>query len=251
MSKRFDSKVVIVTGGGSGMGRDAAIAFAKEGANVVVADIANGDETVSQIKTAGGDAIFVRTDVSKDEDVKSMVARCVEVYGGLNYAYNNAGISGPFSPLTEFDPNAWENVLAVNLTGVFLCMRYQIPELMRCGGGAIVNMSSIAGIKGIKEVGCAYNASKHGVVGLTKNAALQYADKGVRVNVVCPSLIRTPLTENTFMRDEETARAVIALHPLGRAGEPGEVTSLVLWLCSNESSFITGAIIPVDGGAVL
>jgi NAD(P)-dependent dehydrogenase (short-subunit alcohol dehydrogenase family) len=251
MGNRFASKIVIVTGGASGLGRDAAIAFGREGAKVLVADIADGEGTSSAIKDAGGEALFVRTDVRKAADVESMVKRCVELYGGVDYAFNNAGISGAFSPLADYDPDTWNDVLAVNLTGVFLSMRYEIPEIIRRGGGAIVNLSSAAGIKSSSDVGPAYNASKHGIVGLSKGAAVQYADKGVRINVVCPGLIRTPLSEKTLLRDEPTARAIIAKHPIGRVGEPREVTSLVLWLCSDESSFVTGAIIPVDGGLVL
>jgi NAD(P)-dependent dehydrogenase (short-subunit alcohol dehydrogenase family) len=251
MANRFESKIVIVTGGASGIGRDGAIAFAREGATVVVADIASGEETVKQIHDTGGEAVFVQTDVRKAADVESMVSRCVELYGGLDYAFNNAGISGAFSPLADYDPETWDNVLAVNLTGVFLSMKYEIPALIRRGGGAIVNLASAAGIKSSPDVGPAYNASKHGVVGLSKGAAVQYADKRIRINVVCPGLIRTPLSEQTLLKDESTARTVIGRHPIGRVGEPREVTSLVLWLCSGESSFVTGAIIPVDGGLVL
>jgi NAD(P)-dependent dehydrogenase (short-subunit alcohol dehydrogenase family) len=251
MGDRFERKIVVVTGGASGLGRDAAIAFAAEGARVVVADIASGDETVAQIRQAGGEAVFIHTDVRMAADVESMVARCVSVYGGLDYAFNNAGISGAFSPLADYDPETWDDVIAVNLTGVFLSMKYEIPEIVRRGGGAIVNLASAAGIKSSQDVGPAYNASKHGVVGLSKGAAVQYAGKGIRINVVCPGLIRTPLSERTLLRDESTARAIIGKHPIGRVGEPREVTSLVLWLCSDESSFVTGAIIPVDGGLVL
>jgi NAD(P)-dependent dehydrogenase (short-subunit alcohol dehydrogenase family) len=251
MGNRFESKVVIVTGGASGIGKDAAVAFGAEGAKVVVADIANAEETVGQIKETGGEAVFVRTDVRKAPDVQSMVGRCIELYGGVDYAFNNAGISGAFSALADYDPQTWSDVIAVNLTGVFLSMKYEIPEMIRRGGGAIVNLSSAAGIKSSSDVGPAYNASKHGVVGLSKGAAVQYADRGIRINVVCPGLIRTPLSERTLLRDEPTARAIIGKHPIGRVGEPREVTSLVLWLCSDESSFVTGAIIPVDGGLIL
>ncbi len=173
------------------------------------------------------------------------------LYGGVDYAFNNEGISGAFSPLADYDPDTWNDVLAINLTGVFLSMKYEIPEMLRRGGGAIVNLASAAGIKSSSDVGPAYNASKHGVVGLSKGAAVQYAGKAIRINVVCPGLIRTPLSERTLLLDEQTARAVIGKHPIGRAGEPREVTSLVLWLCSDEASFVTGAIIPVDGGLIL
>jgi NAD(P)-dependent dehydrogenase (short-subunit alcohol dehydrogenase family) len=251
MGGRFKSKVVVVTGGASGLGRDASLAFAHDGAKVVIGDIADAEETVSRIREAGGDATFVRTDVSKAGDVENLIKECVRLYGGLDFAFNNAGIGQDFSTVVDCVPEDWERVIAINLTGVFFCMKYEIPEMLRRGGGAIVNLASAAGIKSSPDVGPAYNASKHGLVGLSKGAAMQFADKGIRINVVCPGLIRTPLSERTLMADESIARKIITRHPIGRVGEPREVTALVLWLCSDEASFMVGAIIPVDGGMVL
>ncbi len=254
MAGRFESKVVLVTGGTSGIGRDASVAFGKEGARVVVAGrrAAEGEETVSLIRKAGGEGLFVRADVSKSSDVQGMVKTCIEAYGGLDCAFNNAGIGGPISvPVADYDEEIWDEIIAVNLTGVFLCMKYEIREMLKRGGGAIVNTSSAAGLKSSPVPGPAYSASKHGLHGLSTTAALQYAPKGIRVNVICPGVIMTPLTENTLGRDEELMKMVALRHPIGRVGQPGEISSLALWLCSGEASFVTGAIIPVDGGQLL
>lgn len=254
MERRFESKVVLVTGGTSGIGRDAAIAFAREGARVAVAGrrATEGEETVSLIRKAGGEGLFVQADVSKSTDIQAMVARCVDAYGRLDCAFNNAGIGGPLSvPLADYDEETWNRIIAVNLTGVFLCMKFEIPEMLKGGGGAIVNTSSAAGIKSSPVPGAAYSSSKHGLHGLSTTAALEYAAKGIRVNVVCPGVIMTPLTENSIGRDKKLMERVASKHPIGRVGEPREVSSLVLWLCSNEASFVTGAIIPVDGGQLL
>ncbi len=252
MGKRFESKVVLVTGGTSGMGRDAAIAFGREGAKVVVVGrrAAQGAETVSLIEEAGGAGLFVQTDVRQEAEVKAAVKACVDTYGGLDYAFNNAGTGGRYSGLADYPKETWDNVIAVNLTGPFLCMKYEIPEMLKRGGGAIVNLSSNAGIKALQGVGADYNASKAGLHGLSTTAALEYASRGIRVNVVCPGLIQTPMSEGIL--SDETARArVIARHPIGRIGRPEEVSALVLWLCSDEASFVTGAIIPVDVGMLL
>ncbi len=251
MRKRFESKVVVVTGGAAGIGQSAAVAMAREGARVVVADIAGAEETLSKIREVGGVGLAVRCDVRKSADIRSAIRTCVETYGGLDCAFNNAGIGGGFVPLIDLDEGAWNDIVAVNLTGVFLCMKYEIPEMLKRGGGAIVNTSSGAGIKSSPDVSPAYNASKHGLHGLSKGAAVEYASRGIRINAVCPGLIRTPLSEGTLLADPSIARSIIAKHPIGRVGEPEEVTSLVLWLCSDEASFVTGAMIPVDGGLVL
>jgi NAD(P)-dependent dehydrogenase (short-subunit alcohol dehydrogenase family) len=253
MKKRFESKVVLVTGGTSGMGRDAAVAFAREGARVCVVGrrVPEGEETISLIREAGGEGLFVQTDVRREDDIKAAVERCVSAFGGLDCAFNNAGIGGmPYTSLTEYGKERWDDVIAVNLTGPFLCMKYEIPEMLKRGGGSIVNLSSNAGIKSIPAVGPAYNASKAGLHGLSTTAAVEYASRGIRVNVVCPGLIRTPLSERG-LKDETFRTRAIAKHPIGRIGEPAEVSALVLWLCSDEASFVTGDIIPVDGGMVL
>jgi len=251
MNKRFESKVVFVTGGTSGLGRDAAVAFGREGAKVCVVGrrVPEGNETVSLIKESGGEGLFVQTDVRREDDIKAAVRACVETFGGLDCAFNNAGIGGrPFTPVADYEKEMWDDVIAVNLTGPFLCMKYEIPEMLKRGGGAIVNLSSDAGLKSAPAVGVAYSASKRGLHGLSTQAAVEYASQGIRVNVVCPGVIRTPLTERG---GEEFIRRVTPKHPIGRIGEPREVSGLVLWLCSSEASFVTGAIIPVDGGMVL
>jgi NAD(P)-dependent dehydrogenase (short-subunit alcohol dehydrogenase family) len=254
MSKRFESKVVLVTGGTSGLGADAAAAFAREGAKVVVVGRRReaGEEVVASIRKDGGEALFVRADVSDPSDAEAMVRACTSAYGGLDCAYNNAGTDGTIMvPLVDYKKEVWDKVLATNLTGTFLSMKYEIPAMIERGGGAIVNMSAVAGLKPGRRVGAAYNASKFGIVGLTKAGAIEYAEKGVRVNAVCPALIRTPLSDRTLLKDEAMVQRAVSMHPIGRIGKPEEVSSLVLWLCSAESSFVTGAAIPVDGGFLL
>jgi NAD(P)-dependent dehydrogenase (short-subunit alcohol dehydrogenase family) len=254
MSRRFESKVVLVTGGTSGLGYDGALAFAKEGAKVVIAGrrIKEGEDAASQMRALGGDVHFVQADISREEDVAVLVKACVDTYGGLDYAYNNAGIDGTLmTSIIDYKKEVWDQVMAINLTGMFLCMKYEIPEMIKRGGGSIVNMSAVAGFKAGKRVGSAYITSKHAVIGLTKTGAIEYADKGIRVNAVCPAMIETPMSYKTFLKDEASTQRVISLHPIGRIGKAMEVSSLVLWLCSEEAGFITGAAIPVDGGFLL
>ncbi len=254
MNRRFESKVVLVTGGTSGLGYDGALAFAKEGAKVVIAGrrVKEGEEAAGAIRQAGGEALFVRADVSREADVAAMVKACADSYGGLDCAYNNAGIDGALmTSIVDYKKEVWDQVIAINLTGMFLCMKYEIPEMIKRGGGSIVNMSAVAGFKAGKRVGSAYITSKHGVIGLTKTGAIEYADQGVRVNAVCPAMIETPMSYKTFLKDEASARRAISLHPIGRIGKPEEVSALVLWLCSAEAGFVTGAAIPVDGGFLL
>ena len=249
MNKLFDGEVALVTGGSSGIGRATALAFAAEGARVVVASRRSEElaETVELIKSAGGDAIFVRTDVSKAAEVEALVAEAVTCYGALNYAFNNAGIEGdPFVPVAEYSEITWDQVIDINLKGVFLSMKYEIPCILE-SKGAIVNMASVAGLIG-GRVGSAYYASKHGVVGLTKAAALEYADKGIRINAVAPAAIKTAMTDRTFFHDAKLTAGVISRHPVGRVGVPEEVANAVVWLCSERSSFTTGHTLPVDGG---
>jgi len=254
MNGRFASKVVLVTGGTSGLGRDAALAFAREGAKVVLTGrrVEAGEEVSSGIRKEGGEAIFIRADVSQAPDVQASVQACVNTYGGLDCALNNAGIDGTLMvPMVDYKKEIWDQVILTNLTGTFLSMKYEIPEMLKRGGGSIVNMSAMAGLRSGRRTGAAYNATKHGIIGLTTTGAVEYAAQGIRVNAVCPALIQTPMSEATFLKDEAMVQKAIQMYPLGRIGRPEEVTSLVLWLCSSEAAFITGAAIPVDGGALL
>jgi NAD(P)-dependent dehydrogenase (short-subunit alcohol dehydrogenase family) len=254
MNGRFTSKVVLVTGGTSGLGRDAALAFAREGAKVVLTGrrVEAGEEVISEIRKEGGEAIFIRADVSQAPDVQASIQACVNTYGGLDCALNNAGIDGTLMvPMADYKKEVWDQVVTTNLTGTFLSMKYEIPEMLKCGGGSIVNMSAMAGLRSGRRTGAAYNATKHGIIGLTTTGAVEYAARGIRVNAVCPALIQTPMSEATFLKDEAMVQKAIQMYPLGRIGRLEEVTSLVLWLCSSEAAFITGTAIPVDGGALL
>ncbi|MGD0659379.1 MAG: glucose 1-dehydrogenase [Syntrophorhabdales bacterium] len=251
VNRRFESKVVLVTGGTSGLGYDGAVAFAKEGAKVVIAGrrVKEGEEAAAAIMQDGGEALFVRADVSNESDVQALVQTCVDNYGGHDCAYNNAGIDGTImTSLVDYRKDVWDQVMATNLTGMFLCMKYEIPEMIKRGGGSIVNMSALGGLKAGKRVGVAYITSKHGVGGLTKTGAIEYADRGIRVNAVCPGIIKTPLSFRTFLKDEAALQHANSMHPIGRVGTPEEISAIVLWLCSQEAGFVTGAIIPVDGG---
>jgi len=254
MNRRFESKVVLVTGGTSGLGRDAAIGFAREGAKVVLTGrrCEAGEEVVARIRKEAGEAFFVRADVSRACDVKASVCACVNTYGGLDCAFNNAGIDGTLMvPLADYEEDTWDHVIATNLTGTFLSMKHEIPEMLKRGGGSIVNMSAMAGLRSGRRTGAAYNASKHGIVGLTTTGAVEYASRGIRVNAVCPALVRTPMSDATFLKDDAMVEKALQMYPMGRVGQPEEVTSLVLWLCSSDAAFVTGTAIPIDGGALL
>jgi len=242
-------KVAIVTGAGSGIGRASALAFAREGAKVVVADmvIEGGEETVSRIKQADGEALFVKTDVSKAAEVEALVQRTIAAYGRLDCAYNNAGIEGAGATTAEYPEEMWDRVLAINLTGVWLCLKYEIAQMLKQGGGAIVNTASTAGLVGYPR-GSAYVASKHGVVGLTKTAALEYAKAGIRVNAVCPGAIDTPMMGRITDHRPQRAARMAAAEPVGRMGNPTEIAEAVVWLCSDAASFVTGHAMAVDGG---
>ncbi|MBI3302871.1 MAG: SDR family oxidoreductase [Deltaproteobacteria bacterium] len=242
-------KVALVTGGGSGIGRASALTFAREGAKVVVADVAveGGEETVRLIQQRGGEALFVRAEISKAAEVEALVARAVQTYSRLDCAHNNAGIEGSAATIPELTEEAWERVIAINLKGVWLCMKYEIPQMLKYGGGAIVNTSSAAGLVGYPR-GAAYVASKHGVVGLTKTAALEYAKAGVRVNAVCPGAIDTPMMGRITGHRPQRAERMAAAEPVGRMGRPEEIAEAVVWLCSEAASFVTGQAIAVDGG---
>lgn len=250
METEFKNKVALITGGTYGIGKATAMAFAKEGAKVVVADWVEEKSTMEDIKKAGGEALFLKCDMSKEEDIKRMVDKTIEHFGSLDYAFNNAGIEGLTSVTHECTNENWAKVLSINLTGVWLCMKYQLPHMLKQGKGAIVNNASIAGLVGFPGVP-AYVASKHAVVGLTKNAALEYGKLGIRVNVVCPGVIKTPMIDRFTGEDKEVEKQLIAKKPIGRLGEPKEVADAVLWLCSEKSSFIIGHALTVDGGWVV
>ena len=248
----LDGRVALVTGGGSGIGRASSLAYARDGAKVVIVDVnvEGGEETVQSIKEAGGEAILVHADVSKAVEVQQMVDRTVEAYGRLDCAFNNAGVSGRSrGTMVDHSEEEWDRVIGTNLKGVWLCMKAQIPQMLKQGGGAIVNNASVAGLVGIRRTS-AYVAAKHGVVGLTKAAALEYAESGIRVNAVCPGYIDTPLVRSVFDQLEGMEEEVIARHPLGRLGEPHEIAEAVVWLSSDAASFVTGHTMTVDGGYV-
>ena len=257
MAGWFEGKVALITGAGSGIGRASAVAFAREGAKVVVADVAaeGGEETVRAIREAGGEAMFVKTDVSKAGEVEGLVNRAVETYGRLDCAHNNAGIQlevegGKVRLTADGIEDHWDRMFDVNLKGVWLCMRYEIPQMLKQQSGTIVNTSSTAGLIGMTGE-AAYVATKHGVVGLTKTAALEYAKAGIRINAVCPGVIRTPMMESILGDDPELeAQLIEQLEPIGRMGRPEEITEAVVWLCSDLASFVTGHIMAVDGGLV-
>ncbi|MFB3813523.1 MAG: SDR family oxidoreductase [Terriglobales bacterium] len=249
MSQLLPGKVAFVTGASSGIGRASALLFAKEGAKVVVADVnvQGGQETVAQIKANGGEALFAKTDVSSEAEVKAAIERTVAAYGCLDCAHNNAAILGPVpTRLMDLTEERWDRVLNINLKGVWLCMKYQIAQMLKQGGGAIVNTSSSLGLRGGPGAG-AYSASKHGVLGLTKAAALEVAKQGIRVNAVCPGAIDTPMGQSV---PNEFALAVAA-EPIGRAGRPEEIAQAVIWLCSDKASFMVGHAMAVDGGLTL
>jgi NAD(P)-dependent dehydrogenase (short-subunit alcohol dehydrogenase family) len=249
--RRFEGKVALVTGGGSGIGRATSLAFANEGAKVVIDDInvKGGEETVRLIKEAGGEAVFVKADVSKAAEVEAMVQKAVDTYGHLDCAYNNAGVGEPLKRVHKTSEDNWDRLMATNLKGVYLCMKYEIPHMLKQGKGAIVNTASLAGLKGLSGQ-AAYVASKHGVVGLTKSAAIEYATLGIRVNCICPGVINTPLIAPNMKGRPQVEKGYIDMEPIGRLGRPEEIASAVLWLCSDEASFAVGSIFSVDGGVV-
>ena len=249
MEKIFENKTAIVTGGSFGIGRATAVAFAKRGANVVIADWVEDNETLNLVKAAGGTAIFVKCDVSKDGDVKMLVDKTISTFGRLDYAFNNAGIEGASAPLHEATEENWDKTIAVNLKGVWLCMKHEITYMLKQGKGVIVNTASIAGLVGFPGLS-PYVATKHGIIGITKTAALEYAKQGIRINAVCPGVIKTPMIDRFTGNKKEAEKQFESAEPIGRMGLPEEVAEAVIWLCSDGASFVTGDAMAVDGGWV-
>lgn len=248
-SGRFVRSVAFVTGAASGIGRATAVAFAREGANVAVADVSEEgiQETARLIEAAGARALAVRCDVMRSEDVKAALDKTMEAFGRLDFAFNNAGVEQPVKPAADLTEEEWNRIINIDLRGVFLCMKHEIPLLLQQGGGAIVNTSSGAGVKGIAGQ-AAYCAAKFGIVGLTKAAALDYASQNIRINAVCPGIVETPMM-NRFSGDTpEGWEGVIAQEPVGRMGKPEEIAAAVVWLCSDPAAFVIGSAIVIDGG---
>ena len=251
MAGQFEGKVALITGASSGIGRAAALAFVDQGAKVVIGDVAvgRGEETAGMIEQKGGDVIWVKTDVSQAAEVEAMVDKAVEAYGRLDFAFNNAGVLRG-GLIHEYTEENWDRVMGVNLKGIWLCMKYEIPVMLKQGGGAIVNTSSSGGLVGLTG-DPAYSASKHGVIGLTKSAALQYAKEGIRINAVCPGPTLSPPMQRLIERQPEMEAEMISHEPMGRWGDPAEIAATALWLCSDDASFVTGHAMSVDGGSVI
>ncbi|NEN24721.1 SDR family oxidoreductase [Cryomorpha ignava] len=240
-------KVSVITGGGSGIGEHTALLFAENGSKIVITDINedHGKAVLEKVKKKGVEGIFVKADSSKPEDSKRTIEEAVKAFGKVDIAVNNAGIGGPQQPTGEYDIEAWDKVISVNLSGVFYGMRYQIPQMLKNGGGSIINVASILAKVGFAQ-SVAYVAAKHGVIGLTQNGALEYASKGIRVNAVGPGFIRTPLIDDNMSKEQQ--EQLISLHPIGRLGKPEEVAELFLWLAGDKSKFVNGSYYTIDGG---
>lgn len=250
---RLENKVAVITGGSSGLGQATALLFAKAGAKVVIANrgVEGGEETVNRIKKTGGEAIFVKTDVSKAAEVEALVTRTVETYGRLDCAFNNAGTEGTMALTADQTEENFERTIGVNLKGVWLCMKYELQQMLKQGSGAIVNMSSVNGLGGAPNASL-YSASKHGVLGLTKSAAMEYAQAGIRINAMCAGTFRTPMLERVSSGSLEEAQAKLqSVISMGRLGQPEELAEAVLWLCSDAASYVTGHSMGVDGGFFL
>lgn len=252
VNRLTDKKVAIITGGSTGIGRASAIALAKEGVKVAVAArrIKKGEETVHLVKEAGSDGIFLRTDVTNEDDVRSLVEKTVKVYGRLDYAFNNAGIEEAMTPLVEQTSNIFDQIMSINVKGIWLSMKYEIPEMIRNGGGgAIVNMSSAAGVMGFPQMPV-YIASKHAVLGLTKSAALEYASSGIRINAIAPGGVETDMAKRLADDNHQFLDTLTSIHPIGRIAQSEEIANAVVWLLSDKASFVLGHTLLVDGGVV-
>jgi NAD(P)-dependent dehydrogenase (short-subunit alcohol dehydrogenase family) len=249
MAIELEGKVALVTGGTSGIGRETAVLFAKAGAKVVVAGRREpeGKETIELVRAAGGDGLFVKTDVSKASEVETLVKKVVEKFGRLDVAFNNAGIEGVWSSIVSESEEDWDRTFDINLKGVWLCLKYEMRQMLKQGGGgAIVNMASVAGLIGLAGA-AAYCASKHGVIGLTKCVALETARSGIRINAVCPAVVETPMADRLYSAPQVN-KFVLGLHPVGRFGKPMEIAEAVVWMCSDRASFMTGQSLVLDGG---
>jgi len=245
----FKNKVVLITGGASGIGRAAALAFAKKGANVVVSDLAEtgGQDTVRMILGMGGDAVFVRADVSNLNEVTDLIQQAVDSYGSVDIAVNNAGYQGVRARTAEYPGLEWQRVIDINLTGVWTCMKFELDQMVQQGSGVIVNLASVAGLVGFPGHS-AYAASKHAVVGLTKTAALEYIRKGIRINAVCPGFTDTPMVQRVMEEDPEYGQRLVGHIPARRLGTPEEVAAAILYLCDDQAGFVTGHCLVLDGG---
>jgi NAD(P)-dependent dehydrogenase (short-subunit alcohol dehydrogenase family) len=252
MAGQLQNKVVLVTGGGRGIGQVTALAMAREGARVVIANrtVAEGEESVGLITSAGGEAAFVQTDVTRTAEVAAVIAHAVQRYGRLDCAFNNAGYEGMRVPTAEIPEEDWERTIRTNLTGVWLCMKYAIQQMLKQGRGVIVNMSSVVGHVGLAGIAPALVASHHGIIGLTRQAAVEYARHGIRVNAVCPTVTRTPRFDRVHGGNPEVEARMAARNPCGRIGEPKDAAEAVVWLCSDAASFVVGHALVVDGGVL-
>jgi NAD(P)-dependent dehydrogenase (short-subunit alcohol dehydrogenase family) len=252
MTTSFTGKVALITGGNSGIGQATALAFIRQGACVVIAArrVPEGEATVAQLRRAGGEATFIPTDVTQASDVANCVNQAVEMYGRLDYLVNNAGQASAVAPTADQTDDNWNRIIAQHLTGAWLGMKYTIPHMLHQGGGAIVNISSIAGLVGNGFGVAPYIAAKHGVIGLTKATALEYAKQGIRVNAVAPGVIRTPMLDPFTGGTPDGEAMFVPMHPIGRIGTPDEIADAVVWLCSAQASFVTGHVLAVDGGAL-
>lgn len=249
MDKALDGKTILITGGGSGIGRAAAVLFAKYGAQLIIANrrTENGEETVDIIQKAGGEAFFIKTDISQKSQVEELITTIVQKFGKLDCAFNNGGLDGKPASIVDCTEEDWDTIIDINLKGTFFLMKYEIQQMLEQGYGSIVNMSSVYGSIG-RPNRCAYVASRHGIEGLTKTAALEYSNKGIRINAVAPGSIRTDIFFRSTQGNPEKEKAYAEGHPIGRIGEPEEIAQAALWLCSDASSFVTGSIMLVDGG---